>query len=166
MTALSENTSQAQWHAASCGLRCICLYFAPYVTGWITNKTWSVHLAIKPLRDLQLNSPLLTLIMNIIGVRLAEYPQIILLGRILLPSFACFKWPSPSDLESETQIQTSQLLPICIMFSDSTLALQCCVWWSSGLKGAALRSWIFYLLSAQGWKESSASGNAQKADLI
>lgn len=52
---------------------------------------------MKPLRDLQSSSPLLRLIMSIVGVRLAEHLHVILLGRILLLSRACCKWPSSPD---------------------------------------------------------------------
>lgn len=66
-------------------------------TGWIMKKTWNFDFSMKPLRDLQSNSPLLRLIMSIIGVRLADHLPTILLGRILLLSRACCKWPSSLD---------------------------------------------------------------------
>lgn len=92
---------------------------------------------MKPLKYLHSNSPLLILLTNIISIKLAENLQIILLGRILLLSYACCKWPSPWALlcsaASKTQIQTSQMLPVCIVNSISNLTLQCCVWWGSGL---------------------------------
>ena len=51
--------------------------------------------------------------------------------------------------ESETQIQASQLLAMCVVISDSTLPQQCCGWWSSGLNCERSSSLQLGLLSAE-----------------
>lgn len=171
MTILSEHTSQAQWHAACCGLHCICLCFAPHTTGWITNKTWNFGFAMKPLRDLQLNSLLLRLIISITGVRLAEHLPIILLGRILLLSPARCKWPSPPDpivlcwvWDTNPNFPAASYTYNDLRVNPHTATFDEVQVWIPN--GATLPSWIFYLLDAMGWKESGASGKAHKADLI
>jgi len=73
--------------------------------------------------------------------------------QILLLSSPCCKWPSCQDPlcsdESETQIQTSQLLPICSRIPNSAPTMKCCVWWSSDLRSELSSSLQLDLLSAE-----------------
>lgn len=70
----------------------------------------------------------------------------------------------PRSAEPETQIQTSQLLPIRVMISNPTLTLfdEVQVW---VLNGAALPSWIFYLLNARGEKSAAHLARHRKRTL-
>lgn len=107
---------------------------------------------MKPLRDLQSNSPLLVLIMDIIGARLAEHLQITLPGRIL---FVFLARPHCALLHLRHKLKR----PICFLYVHWSPArplhcnavfdkVQVWIW----VNKAALHSWIFNLLHAQQWK--------------
>lgn len=79
---------------------------------------WSFYFSIKPLRDLQSNSPFLVLTMNTIGARLGEHLQITLLGNIL---FVLLGRPHCALLQLRHKLRQSHLLPVCALISSPTL---------------------------------------------
>lgn len=93
MSVLSGNTSQGQWQAACCGFHALVFCSIDCIKDEMLNFAFSA----KTLRDLQSNAPPLRLVTIMVSVKLAVHLKMILLGRVLLLSHTCWRWPSSMD---------------------------------------------------------------------